>query len=239
MKVTYQSTVQRRKDGTYNPPSAAIIIEHGIEFAHHGIKGQKWGVRRYQNPDGTYTAAGKKRYLKDLNASAKKLKADDKKSVSDHVNNFIEDSDRDEITKLSDKVNEATKKWNTKDTFENSSDYKKFESDVDRKTMESIKEYDQNLYKQLKSVPVEKRYSNKDYEHLYDEFHAEGFDTAEKAFAKKNPNNSSVAYDRAFNKLYDKVEETSRKLSVTNDYNIKIAIIDDIFEKLNKRRNSK
>lgn len=30
-------------------------------LAHHGIKGQKWGVRRFQNPDGTRTAAGKKR----------------------------------------------------------------------------------------------------------------------------------------------------------------------------------
>lgn len=28
---------------------------------HHGIKGQKWGVRRFQNEDGTRTAAGKKR----------------------------------------------------------------------------------------------------------------------------------------------------------------------------------
>lgn len=29
---------------------------------HHGIKGQKWGVRRFQNPDGTLTKAGQKRY---------------------------------------------------------------------------------------------------------------------------------------------------------------------------------
>lgn len=31
-------------------------------LAHHGIKGQKWGVRRFQNEDGSYTAAGKSRY---------------------------------------------------------------------------------------------------------------------------------------------------------------------------------
>jgi hypothetical protein len=32
------------------------------ELYHHGIKGQKWGVRRYQNPDGSLTAAGQARY---------------------------------------------------------------------------------------------------------------------------------------------------------------------------------
>ena len=31
-------------------------------ISHHGIKGQRWGVRRYQNADGSLTAAGKKRY---------------------------------------------------------------------------------------------------------------------------------------------------------------------------------
>lgn len=31
-------------------------------LAHHGVKGQKWGVRRYQYADGTLTHAGKKRY---------------------------------------------------------------------------------------------------------------------------------------------------------------------------------
>lgn len=37
------------------------VISKDSELYHHGIKGQKWGVRRFQNPDGTYTNAGKER----------------------------------------------------------------------------------------------------------------------------------------------------------------------------------
>lgn len=32
------------------------------ELYHHGVKGMKWGIRRYQNSDGTLTAKGKKKY---------------------------------------------------------------------------------------------------------------------------------------------------------------------------------
>lgn len=38
---------------------------HTDELCHHGIKGMKWGVRRYQNDDGSLTAAGKRRAAKD------------------------------------------------------------------------------------------------------------------------------------------------------------------------------
>ena len=37
------------------------MYRHNNELYHWGIKGMKWGVRRYQNSDGSYTAAGKKR----------------------------------------------------------------------------------------------------------------------------------------------------------------------------------
>lgn len=35
--------------------------DDGTYLAHHGIKGQKWGLRRFQNEDGSYTNAGKER----------------------------------------------------------------------------------------------------------------------------------------------------------------------------------
>lgn len=40
------------------------IIVNG-ELYHHGVKGMRWGVRRYQNKDGSLTPAGKKRYSGD------------------------------------------------------------------------------------------------------------------------------------------------------------------------------
>ena len=41
---------------------------------HWGVKGMKWGVRRYQNADGSLTDAGKHRYSTDAAANAKKKK---------------------------------------------------------------------------------------------------------------------------------------------------------------------
>ena len=52
-----------------------IITNNGLvnadSLSHHGIKGMKWGVRRYQNKDGTLTDAGKKRAKTELTPEQK------------------------------------------------------------------------------------------------------------------------------------------------------------------------
>ena len=51
---------------------------------HHGIKGQRWGVRRYQNADGTLTAAGRKRQSKE-DGSVKNERGFDKRKIAKYV----------------------------------------------------------------------------------------------------------------------------------------------------------
>ena len=41
------------------------MIYYSETLSHHGVKGMKWGIRRYQNSDGSYTKAGIKRYALD------------------------------------------------------------------------------------------------------------------------------------------------------------------------------
>lgn len=55
-------------------------------LSHHGIKGMKWGVRRYQNKDGSLTSAGKKRSWSEDAKTAKSLK---KKKLNEMSNSEL------------------------------------------------------------------------------------------------------------------------------------------------------
>ena len=60
---------------------------------HHGIKGQKWGVRRYQNEDGTLTEAGRRRIERQdnrfLRRNDKKVYKKTYRKSKREVNDFV------------------------------------------------------------------------------------------------------------------------------------------------------
>ena len=61
-----------------NSDGVSLSLVHadneGAYLAHHGVKGQRWGVRRFQNPDGSLTEKGKRR-IKTLQGKSDKLDA--------------------------------------------------------------------------------------------------------------------------------------------------------------------
>lgn len=79
------------------------------ELKHYGIKGMKWGVRRFQNKDGSLTADGRKRYsgdnLKDIQKQVnqgKNVVEGVKKTRAKAAEKQTEKKIRDDLSKMSD-----------------------------------------------------------------------------------------------------------------------------------------
>ena len=81
------------------------MINYEEEYlAHHGTKGQRWGVRRFQNSDGSLTAAGKLRYSVDNVGRSISKKVDPKSAAKLKKRQIKEDAKLERL-----KIKEAAK----------------------------------------------------------------------------------------------------------------------------------
>ena len=71
------------------------------ELKHWGVKGMKWGIRRYQNKDGSLTRAGKKRQADNLEKArqAKKAKQDEIREREEKRSKLLKSTDASELYK--------------------------------------------------------------------------------------------------------------------------------------------
>lgn len=100
------------------------------ELYHHGIKGQRWGIRRYRNEDGSLTEAGKRRYGKmsgeKIYKTLKKQVRKERAKQHGSINRWMSTT---EIGKNSKKlIEENNKNWKE---LKASKEYKKWEDEVE------------------------------------------------------------------------------------------------------------
>lgn len=97
------------------------ILKSDYELYHHGIKGQKWGVRRYQNYDGSHTPEGRERerYRKRQERDTKRGKIDhNKKELKNAACKYVDDAKkaRKALAEFDEQNPEVGKDWYLKDS---------------------------------------------------------------------------------------------------------------------------
>ena len=119
--------------------------EYTNYLIHHGVKGMKWGVRRYQNPDGSLTDKGKKKYLK---MSSKKLYKTLKKEIHQKRGEKNGFSNRwmsgESIGPNSEKLQKEVKE--KREQYKNSPEYKSWEKKYNRFQQEENKKMENGTF---------------------------------------------------------------------------------------------
>lgn len=119
------------------------------ELYHWGVKGMKWGVRRYQNKDGSLTSAGQKRYERDQRENSGKKKGN--KVGQADPNRWVKE-DMERTKRLTDSSKQLT------NDLKNAND--KAIKNAPKKQMDLSKMSDKELRDQINRAFLEKQYND-------------------------------------------------------------------------------
>ncbi len=152
------------------------VVRNDKHLEHHGIKGQKWGVRRFQNSDGSLTPAGRERYGSEegspnSDGSYKVQRSNGKAPNGRFEDKFKEDWDvsenQDEINRYAKLMKEVEhNSWDWYNDKAKSPAQKKLEAERKKVTASELKKFDKENAEEKKRVDgswaaIEKEYQDR------------------------------------------------------------------------------